>query len=79
MISEGLSWTLSHKVAMRFATNSHYVPNGKGYIAYSFLMPRNVIAYLPSHNEEEIIIDPCVERRWVWEDANANHNHSGAA
>ena len=79
MISEGLSWTLSHKVAMRFATNSHYVPNGRGYLACTSLMPRNVIAYLPSHNEEEIIIDPCVERRWVWEDRNANHSHSGAA
>lgn len=78
MISQGLSWTRSRKVAMRFASHSHYVPGGKAYIAYSTLMPRNVIAYLPSHNEEEIIIDPFVERQWVWDDCNANYNHFGA-
>lgn len=74
MMSKGLSWSLSRDIATKFAKFSHY-NSGQPFLAKATLARENVLAYLPSHSEEEIIINPTSDWYWIFVETEPNcHN-----
>lgn len=71
MMSTGLSWSLSRDVANKFAKCSHYT-EGQPFLAKAILLRENVVAYWPSHNEEEILINPTTNWTWIFVEIDPN-------
>ena len=63
MVSSGLSWSRSRDVALKFSKRSHY-SIGTSYLAMATFHRNNIIACLPSYNEEEVLVDIGTNFEW---------------
>lgn len=65
MISNGLHWSLNRSDAEKFAVSGAYRV-GKPFLAESVVSKVELIAYLPSKGEGEVLVWPNSRRSWNW-------------